>query len=533
MALHQTARFGLAKQNAKETAAAGVSVPYIRGRVQQHGLNPRYEMIDTSGEHTGVHSRSTALQSTPIRAGSIIDVSFRHRLYPSMVGYELIGLGFVDQTDNSSTTATLTINATGGTFTITVNGVTTSPALAYNASASTIQAALVALSTVGTGGATVSGSGPFTIVINSVVGITTNAASLTGGASTAALSSIAFVGGTSTTAKLTFTGVTSGNFTLTVNGMTTANIAYSASLSAATIDTALELVVGTAGVAVTGSNGGPYTFTFNRSVTASTFTVADVSLNAGTAVIAGFYYNHTFTLPAADRESWLTVYDYIGETGGFDRIVRDVRLSQLSFTADNTGIIVAGSGLGLVMSNAAGTETFIAETDAVISQANGSFTLTAVDSASGAISTGTPRSHTISFDNPLDESEQELHTLDRATLSPTGKTITGTIAGLPFSETLFKQMYWGQTAGTGVVIPYQATSAFTWNWQSASNISTAAAVPYKMTFSIPVVQIEMQPFDLTGGGQVLFDISYRLVDAISTAPITITLQNSISSYAGT
>lgn len=434
MALHQTARFGLAQQSAKGTAAAGVTVPYIRGRVQQHGMSPRYEMIDTAGEHTGVHSRSTALQSTPIRAGSIIDVSFRHRLYPSMVGLELIGLGFTVAT---STTVILTIDATGGTFTLTVSGQTTA-AIAEAALASAVESALELLSTV-------------------------------------------------------------------------------------TVAT------------VTGDAGGPYTIQVDSGVTASTFTASAASLTGGasTATFTGWYYTHVFTLPAADSESWLTAYDYIGETSGFDRIVRDVRLSQLSFTADNTGIIVAGSGLGLVMADAAGTETFTAEVDAVLSQANGSFTLTAVDSASGAITTGTPRSHTLTIDNALDDSEQELHTMNRATLSPTGKVISGSITGFPVSETLFKQLQWGLTAGTGVVIPYPVTSAFTWNWRSASNISTAAAVPYICTFSIPIVQMEMQPFDLAASGSVLFDIAYRMTDAISAAPITITLQNAISSYAGT
>lgn len=432
MALHQTARFGLAQQSAKGTAAVGITVPYIRGRVLQHGMSPRYEMIDTAGEHTGVHTRSTALQSTPIRAGSIIDVSFRHRLYPSMVGLELIGLGFSVST---STTVILTIDATGGTFTMTA-------------------------------------------------------------------------------------GTTSGNLAETI--------------SAADLKTALDALSGIGTSTVTGSAGGPYTLVIDSSKTASTLTASGASLTGGasTATFSGWYYTHTFTLAAADSESWLSAYDFIGESGGFDRVVQDVRLSQLSFTADATGIIVAGSGLGIVMLDATG-QTFTAETDAVLSQANGSFTLTAVDSASGAITTGTPRSSTLTVDRPLSEDEQELHTMNRATFASTGTTVTGTIAGLPFSETLFKQLNWGLTAGTAAVIPYPVTSAFTWNWRSSANISTAAAVPYICTFSVPIVQLDMQAVDVSGGGSVLFDIAWRMTDSISTAPITITLQNSIESYAGT
>jgi hypothetical protein len=87
----------------------------------------------------------------------------------------------------------VTINGgpTGGTFTITVTrngaGVTTS-ALAYNAAAATVQAAIQALSNVGSGNAAVTGSagGPFTITFNDSLGavtVTASGASLTGGTS--------------------------------------------------------------------------------------------------------------------------------------------------------------------------------------------------------------------------------------------------------------------------------------------------------------------------------------------------------------
>ena len=435
--LHQTARFGLASQSAKGTAAAGVTIPYIRGRVLQHGMNPRYDMIDTSGEHTGVHSRSTALQSTPIRSGHIVDVSFRHRLYPSLVGLELKGLGF---TNTTATTVILTIDATGGTFTVTVSGQTTS-AIAFDAAAATLETAIELLSTV-------------------------------------------------------------------------------------TVAT------------ITGSAGGPFTITVDSGVTATTMTADAGSLTGGasTAVYTGWYYVHTFTLPAAGSETWLTAYDYLGDnaTGDFDRIVKDVRLSQLSFTADNTGIIVAGTGLGLVMADAAGTETFTAEVDAALSQANGAFTLTATAGLGPVPATlGTPRSHTLTIDNPLDESEQELHTMARSTLSPTGKTVTGSIAGLAFSEAIFRDMYWGAAAGTAIVIPAPISTNLTWNWQSAANISATAAVPYKCTFTVPIVQFMAQPFDVTGGGHLLYDCNWTMTDAIAAAPITVTIQNSISTYAGT
>lgn len=91
-------------------------------------------------------------------------------------------------------TITLT-NATGGTFTLTFAGATTS-ALAYNATAATVQTALQALATVGSGNLTVSGSagGPYTVTAASDLAetalaglLTASGASLTGTSPTIAV----------------------------------------------------------------------------------------------------------------------------------------------------------------------------------------------------------------------------------------------------------------------------------------------------------------------------------------------------------
>jgi len=85
-------------------------------------------------------------------------------------------------------TLTISGSPTGGTFTITVDGQTTG-GIAYNANAATIQAAIVALSTVGTGKCTVTGTGPFTLTFATSLGnlaVSADGASLTGGSSPAA-----------------------------------------------------------------------------------------------------------------------------------------------------------------------------------------------------------------------------------------------------------------------------------------------------------------------------------------------------------
>lgn len=85
-------------------------------------------------------------------------------------------------------TVTITGTPTGGTFTLTYAGSTTS-AIAYNAAAGAVQSALQALPTIGTGNATVTGAGPYTVTFagalanQAVSTLTGSGALLTGGTS--------------------------------------------------------------------------------------------------------------------------------------------------------------------------------------------------------------------------------------------------------------------------------------------------------------------------------------------------------------
>ncbi|MGW1468561.1 hypothetical protein ACWCPT_29970 [Streptomyces sp. NPDC002308] len=105
---------------------------------------------------------------------------------------------------NEVQTATITGAPTGGTFTLTYNGQTTA-AIAYNATAATVQAALIALSNLAPGDVVVTGnaSGPYTLTFggtllgDNVVSLTATA-SLTGGTTPGVTMATTTAGGTAT-----------------------------------------------------------------------------------------------------------------------------------------------------------------------------------------------------------------------------------------------------------------------------------------------------------------------------------------------
>jgi hypothetical protein len=96
-------------------------------------------------------------------------------------------------------TVTITGSPTGGTFTLTYDGQTTST-IAYNATAATVQSRLIALSSIEEGNVSVTGSagGPYSVTFtggHDVAALTASGAGLTGGSSPAVAVATATVGG--------------------------------------------------------------------------------------------------------------------------------------------------------------------------------------------------------------------------------------------------------------------------------------------------------------------------------------------------
>lgn len=84
-----------------------------------------------------------------------------------------IGDGTVPSAGTNEVQSVTLTSATGGTFTLSYGGQTTA-AIAYNASAAAVQAALEALSTIGAGNVAVTGAagGPYTVTFQSALGAT-------------------------------------------------------------------------------------------------------------------------------------------------------------------------------------------------------------------------------------------------------------------------------------------------------------------------------------------------------------------------
>ena len=169
-------------------------------------------------------------------------------------------------------------NATGGTFTLTVDGTTSAP-IAFNASAASIEAALT--------GATVTGAGPWTIVFTAAPSsVTIDGTGLTIGVSDAT----AAVGVTPEVWNVSVGSASGGSFTLDVDTAVTAPIAFDA--AAADIDAAL-LAAGVTATTTTGigSSVDPWVITFQAPPTAVTPDFAGLTQAAAgfAATAAGSY----------------------------------------------------------------------------------------------------------------------------------------------------------------------------------------------------------------------------------------------------
>ena len=188
----------------------------------------------------------------------------------------------------------LTVDATGGTFTVSHDGNGPSDPIDFNDDGSGLQAALEAFASIGSGGVVVTGgpgdSGgttPYVLTFDAALGavaeITADGGSLTGGAGTA-------TPGTTTPGVTAVDEVQSltvtaegGTYTITYDGQTTAAVAFDA--TAAAVQAALEALsnIDPGDVTVSGGPGDeagstPYVLTFGGAVAGTD--VAEITTTA-------------------------------------------------------------------------------------------------------------------------------------------------------------------------------------------------------------------------------------------------------------
>ena len=217
---------------------------------------------------------------------------------------------------------------TGGTWTITHDGATTS-ALQYNANAAAVQTALELLTTIGSGNVTVSGgalgTAAFTVTFIGTEGSVAQPAmtvtsSLTG--STITLSVAVLTEGNAGTDEVQTFALygtpTGGTFTLTYDGQTTAAIAYNA--VNATVDTELEALsnIGAGDITIGGGPlpGTAVTVTFGNAMAATN--VPEMTING--ASLTGGAISITMSTPTAGGPNVvanLRHYYTLNETSGF------------------------------------------------------------------------------------------------------------------------------------------------------------------------------------------------------------------------
>lgn len=204
----------------------------------------------------------------------------RTKLAADGAGGGVIDVDYAQATATDEVQLVTVTGATGGTFTLTYDGEETD-AIAYNATAATVQAELEQLPNLAVGDVVVTGNagGPYTVTFGGELA-DTNVAAIT--------SDVTELDGTNEVQTVTV-DATAGNFTITYSGQTTGSLAFNA--SAATVQTALEALSNLApgDVVVTGGPGAagggtPYTLTFGgtlASTNVAQVTCGDVDLTGG------------------------------------------------------------------------------------------------------------------------------------------------------------------------------------------------------------------------------------------------------------
>jgi len=281
------------------------------------------------------------------------------------------------------------------------------------------------------------------------------------------------------------------------------------------------------GFTVTGDAGGPYTITASGVVVyadgegSPDLAIDDTLMDSeatSSADLSAPYAKHRFTIDDGDTAgSYGSILHAVGEGASrFTRNLVDCKVSEFELAATRTGIMNTFSGMNISESDALGTEVVTVEDEEIIHQATGAFLLTSTDITAAGV--GTPRGNTFTVSNSLSEEDQKLHSFFRASLPQDAFNVSGMLQGIDFGEDLYKELNWGSLEGTSPSI-YLPKAQLTWSWETYATILTG--IPYSMEIDVKDASVMLQPFTITGTGEVLWDLAYRMLDRYATDPLVI------------
>ncbi len=292
---------------------------------------------------------------------------------------------------NAVQTITFGGTVTGGTYTLTFNGQTTS-AITYNANAATIQAALAALSTIGAGNVAVSGTGPFNVTFQNALGgqslptmtaqsfltgtnPSVTATTTTAGSNALGTGSLVLDGGTlKSNAAATFP------FSFTVGGNATLDGTNNLTLSGAgTLNSGTTLTVtNTATTTLWGVVGGQGALTDNGSGGTLILSSAD-SYSGATTITAGtLQVGVTNAIPSGSAVSLANAASATLNLNNFSDTI-----SSLAGGGSTGGNVTLGSGTLTEGNNTSTYAGVISGTGGLVKQGSGAFTLTGTNTYSG------------------------------------------------------------------------------------------------------------------------------------------------------
>lgn len=232
---------------------------------------------------------------------------------------------------------------------------------------------------------------------------------------------------------------------------------------------------------------------------------------------------HIFTKAVADSAPYLTGLVRMGS--GADILTRQLkalRLSEARFDFGRMSMTAAISGLALDEKEGTGSETVTPEVDQMFAPFTGSM-------AFGAIATvGNPLTHQMTISRAIEEDDFSLHSYQLNDNLETSFAVSGVMQGVMLTANMYKNLVYGSTNGTtpsGVTL----TDSLTFSFASPANI-TGQVVPYSVSFAFLKVAVTLANFQASGNNTVRADVAWRMIDAVSSAPITVTLANEVVSY---